>query len=105
MAHFVTGINMFTDNFIRTPTPDSYFTVDNNLLTIGSSEADKIDIYANDGTINFQVEENDDKTNIMYLGWDNGDDNDGSTLTSKSQVGISVVVHFVDNVIQPDIVF
>jgi uncharacterized surface protein with fasciclin (FAS1) repeats len=104
-AHFVTGTNMFTDNVLRSPSAETYFTVDNKLLTIGSSEADKIDIYDKNGDVSFQVEENDEQTNIMYLGWDNGDDTDGNSSDTKELVGVSVIVHFVDNVIQPDLVF
>ena len=104
-SHFISGVTMFTDNILRHPLPDQYYTANNTTITIGSSEADKIDIHAKNGTINFQVEENENKTNIMYLGWDNGNDTDGNSLQTKQQVGISVVVHFVDNVIQPGIVF
>jgi len=105
LSHFVTGLNMFTDNILRYPLVDGYFTVNDGLLHLGSSEADKIDIYDKNGTLYFQVEENDEKTNIMYLGWDDGDETDGNTFSAKSQVGISVIVHLVDDVIQPDIVF
>ena len=105
LSHFITGANLFTDNVLRNPTPDNYFTANNTLLKMGSSEPDKIDVYKKNGQISFQVKENNERTNIMYLGWDNGDNTDGNSLDTKSQVGISVVVHFIDNVIQPDIVF
>jgi len=103
--HFVTGANLFTDNISKNPVVEAYFTKNGKSLKLGSSNPDEIDIINGDGSIYYTIKENGARTNNMYLGWDNGDNNDGSSVDSKKQAGISVITHMIDSVIPSSAIF
>ena len=100
-AHFVLGVNAFTDNINKNPLPTKYFTKNGKRLSLSSDAADALNILNNTGGIYYTVNEN-TTTNKMYLGWDNGNENDGNTYANKILAGVATVVHSIDVVIKPE---
>ena len=100
-AHFVLGVNAFTDNINKNPLSTKYYTKNGKRLSLSSSASDELNILSKTGEVYYKVTEN-GSTNIMFLGWDNGNENDGSTYSNKILAGIAVVVHRIDVVIKPE---
>ncbi len=100
-AHFVLGVNAFTDNINKNPLPTKYYTKNGKRLTLSSDASDALSILSNTGEEYYTVIEN-GFTNKMFLGWDNGNENDGNTYTNKVFAGIASIVQPIDVVIQPE---
>lgn len=105
-GHFViTPDPIFTDNFNRNPLKTKFKTKNGQELHILTDTPDQIKILNTDGTVYYTVNENSRTTNIMHLGWDNLNENDGNTGSDKKKNGVSIVVHQIDSVIYPGILF
>lgn len=105
LSHFIVGATIFTDHVNRNPGSLSYFTKSGQRLSIQTTSPDEIAVLKPDKSVYSKIIEDGNKTNQMYLGWDNGIETDGNPFAAKSKAGISIVVHQTDNVIEPDIVF
>jgi uncharacterized surface protein with fasciclin (FAS1) repeats len=99
-AHFVLGVNAFTDNINKNPTATKYYTMTGSRLSISSDAADELNILDNTGEVYYTVTES-ETANKMYLGWDNGVESDESTYSNKILAGVATVVHQIDTVIVP----